>query len=155
MTHQLRTTFDVEQPLEQVFAFFAAAENLERITPAELGFRILTPGPFEIREGTLIDYQLRLFGVPFKWRTEITVWRPPHEFVDVQLRGPYRTWVHTHRFTPTPTGTSIADTVEYELPLSPVGDIALPLVRVQLGRIFRYREAAVRRLLATDGERRP
>jgi ligand-binding SRPBCC domain-containing protein len=148
VTHQLSTCLEIDRPLDDVFAFFAEAENLERITPPELGFTILTAGPIEIRQGTLIDYQIRLFGVPFRWKTEITAWTPPHEFVDVQMRGPYREWVHTHRFEATATGTRIRDDVRYQLPLSPLGDLVHPLVRRQLSRVFAYREAAVGRLLA-------
>ena len=147
MTHILRTAFDVPGAVPDVFAFFAEAENLERITPRELGFRITTPQPIAMGEGTLIDYQLRLFGVPFTWKTEITVWNPPHEFVDVQLKGPYRLWRHSHTFAPTDRGTRITDEVIYELPFSPFGDVAHPLVRLQLSRIFQYREIAVREML--------
>jgi ligand-binding SRPBCC domain-containing protein len=147
VTHRLSATCVVPRSLDDVFAFFSAAENLERITPPELGFKILTPAPIVIRQGTLIDYQIRLFGVPFAWRTEIIVWRSPVEFVDVQLRGPYRRWVHTHHFESTPDGTRITDDVEYVLPLSPLGDLAYPLVKLQLSRVFAYRESAVRRLL--------
>jgi ligand-binding SRPBCC domain-containing protein len=151
--HRLTARFEVPRRRDEVFEFFADPSNLERITPPELGFRIVTPQPFTIREGTLIDYELRLFGVPFGWKTEIQVWRAPHEFVDVQLKGPYRQWVHTHRFESTPTGTAIADSVDYELPLSPLGDLVFPLVRFQLSRIFAYRETAVRRLLAKNVRR--
>lgn len=144
MIHELRSELRVRRPLEQVFDFFARAENLGRITPPELRFRILTPLPIEMREGALIDYRIHLWGLPIDWRTLISRWEPPHVFVDEQIKGPYRSWVHTHRFEPDGSGTVIRDEVLYELPLSPLGDVALPIVRRQLGRIFEHRARITR-----------
>ena len=136
--------------IDEAFAFFANAENLERITPPELAFRILTPTPVIIREGTIIDYRLRLFGVPFHWRTRIVEWQPQQHFIDEQILGPYTSWRHRHTFAECETGTEMTDRVEYCLPLRPLGFVALPLVRRQLDRIFRYRADAIRRLLGGD-----
>ena len=140
---------EVELPLpqEEVFRFFSDAGNLAVITPPELQFQIVTPLPIDMRTGALIDYRLGLFFVRFGWRTEIVEWDPPHRFVDVQLKGPYRKWVHTHEFVPTPTGTRMRDHVEYELPFAAFGTLGLPLVKMQLKRIFDYRAGAIERIL--------
>ena len=145
-THRFYEETRLAHPLERVFPFFSSAANLERITPPELRFRILTPD-VEMREGALIRYSLRLFGVPFKWTTEITRWDPPHEFVDVQIKGPYRQWIHTHRFRREGEGTSMEDTVDYALPFQPLGELAFPLVRSQIRRIFAHRALVIARSL--------
>jgi ligand-binding SRPBCC domain-containing protein len=143
MIHVFRCEQWIEKPLEEVFAFFADASNLERITPPELKFRILTPTPFTIETGTIIDYQLRLAGIPFNWKTEITEWNPPHSFADSQARGPYSLWLHRHTFEFVDGRTKISDEVRYRLPLSPLGDIAYPIVKMQIDRIFAHRRDAV------------
>jgi ligand-binding SRPBCC domain-containing protein len=135
----LKRSVWVRRPIEEVFPFFAAAENLGRITPPELGFRIDSPTPVAMHRGATIDYTIRLYRMPMKWRTGITKWDPPHYFEDTQLAGPYAKWVHTHRFTEYNGGTTIDDRVEYVLPFGTLGHIAWPLVRRQLDRIFDYR----------------
>jgi ligand-binding SRPBCC domain-containing protein len=146
--HLLRYSLTLPLPREQVFAFFANAANLELITPPELNFRILTPQPIAMEAGTLIDYRLRLFGIPFGWRTAITDWSPPDSFVDEQLQGPYRQWIHRHTFREMPDGsTLIADEVRYRLPFALLGEMVYPLVRRQLERIFTYRQQKVTDLL--------
>ncbi len=143
----LEQEMSVPRPINEVFAFFADAGNLERITPPELRFRILTTPPIEMKAGTLIDYRLRLFGMPVAWRTLISDWSPPDRFVDKQIRGPYREWIHTHTFEETPSGTLIRDEVLYRLPLGFLGLPAQPLVRLQLHRIFAYRQRMTLQIL--------
>ena len=146
--HFIRTRLVIPRPRDEVFPFFAQAENLGRLTPPELAFRIRTPLPIAMRPGALIDYTIGLHGIPMRWRTLISEWEPPHHFVDEQLQGPYALWIHRHTFTNHPSGgTLIADEVRYRLPLAPFSDPVLPLVRRQLRRIFAYRQEAVRALL--------
>ncbi len=148
----LETATSLPLPRDEVFGFFANAENLERITPPELAFQILTPTPIIVKAGTIIDYRLRLFGVPFHWRTRIAQWQPFDQFVDEQIRGPYSSWTHLHSFAESDNGTRMTDRVEYRLPFQPAGSLALPLVRRELDRIFRYRASAIRRLLGGAAE---
>lgn len=136
------------RPIEEVFDFFADAANLERITPPELRFRIVSPLPIQMRQGTLIEYRLALFHVPFGWRTEISEWSPPWRFVDRQVAGPYRSWIHMHSFATERRGTRMLDRVDYLLPLGRAGLLAGPLVRRELDRIFDYRAQAIGALLA-------
>ena len=144
--HVLEREMVVRAERAEVFAFFADAYNLERITPPELRFRIVEHEG-DMGTGARIAYRLRLFGVPFGWRTLISRWEPETAFVDEMTSGPYRRWVHLHTFEPAPGGTLVRDRVEYELPFGPLGRLALPLVRRQLRRIFDYRADAIRRLV--------
>lgn len=149
MTYRLQTDLTLELPLERVFDFFSDAGNLEAITPPELRFEILTPRPIAMHADTRIEYRLHLYGVPFRWRTRISVWEPGRRFVDEQESGPFAVWIHEHRFEAVaPNRTRIRDEVRYALPLEPVGRLAHPLVRAKLDHIFAYREARVRALLA-------
>lgn len=124
-------------PLDEVFPFFANPENLERITPAFLGFKILTPRPISMQVGQRIDYKIRLRGLPLRWTSEITAYEPPHRFVDKQLRGPYRVWEHEHRFFTEGSATRVVDRIVYSV----FGGSLVErfLVRPDLERIFEYR----------------
>ena len=130
--------------IDEAFAFFGDALNLQRITPGWLHFRVITPEPIAMAPGTLIEYRLRLHGLPLRWLTRIEAWEPGVRFVDAQLRGPYRLWHHTHEFEPRGERTLMRDRVRYALPLGPLGRIAhAVLVRRDLERIFDFRHAAV------------
>ncbi|HMN97093.1 MAG TPA: SRPBCC family protein [Phycisphaerales bacterium] len=135
--------FEAEQilpaPPEELWGFFADASNLERITPPWLRFRVLTPAPIAMRQGTIIDYRLRWRFLPIRWRTLISAWDPPNRFVDEQVRGPYRLWRHEHRFEPLGGGTRMIDRVEYRAPLAALSH---PLVvRRDVEGIFAHRRA--------------
>lgn len=139
----------VEVPVERAFAFHTDALNLEPMTPPWLHFEVTTPQPLTMRAGTLLDYRLRLHGVPIRWQTRIETWEPPRRFVDVQAKGPYSLWEHTHLFEPDGDGaTVLTDRVRYAIPLGPLGTLAHRLfVRRDLERIFDYRREAAVRLL--------
>ena len=140
----LETKTEISKPLDQVFDFFSRAENLEKLTPKWLNFKILTPLPIEIRQGKIIDYEIRLFGIPFKWKTLITDWQPGIKFTDEQLKGPYKTWIHTHHFEAVGSKTVMRDRVEYR----PKGGILSPIihyffVKKQVKKIFDFRRAMI------------
>jgi ligand-binding SRPBCC domain-containing protein len=129
---------------EEVFPFFADARNLEAITPPLLKFEVVTPGEIPMRVGTLIQYRLRLHGIPASWLTSIQEWDPPHRFVDVQVRGPYALWHHTHDFEDHPDGTLMRDTVRYAIGFGPLGSLAArAFVRRDVATIFDFRREAV------------
>lgn len=147
--HRLQTAMLIPMKIDHVFEFFCDVHNLERITPPELNFHVLPPAPLSICEGTVIHFRLRLLSIPFRWETLISVWDPPHRFVDEQLKGPYKMWVHNHWFSEHGDGTQILDHVAYALPFGLLGESAYPLVHLQLRRIFRYRQETVRTILST------
>ena len=126
------------EPIETVFEFFSDAFNLEKITPDILRFRVITEKPIELREGALIDYRLSLHGIPFGWRTEISEWKPPFKFVDQQLKGPYRWWIHTHTFEQTEKGTVVHDSVDYGVPFGALSHWLI--VERDVRKIFDYRQ---------------
>ncbi|MFN2425344.1 MAG: TIGR01777 family oxidoreductase [Candidatus Binatia bacterium] len=138
-----------EQKPQDVFAFFSDARNLEMITPGFLRFRITKAPEDGLFEGALIEYRLRLRGVPIRWRTRIDVWDPPRTFVDSQQRGPYRSWAHTHEFEALDGGTLVRDVVRYELPFGALGDlVAGKLVEKDVALIFAYRRTRLLELFA-------
>lgn len=144
--HQIASDTFLPRPREEVFAFFSEAGNLGRITPDSLGFEILPPEPQVMGEGTIIDYRIRLRGFPMRWRTLIRDWRPPFEFSDQQLRGPYKLWLHRHVFEEVEGGTLVKDRVRYILPFSPMGELLHPVIRAELRHIFGYRKKVMQDL---------
>jgi len=142
---RLESDLWLPRPLDEIFAFFSDAANLETLTPPSLQFRILTPQPVAMRQGTLIDYRIRIHAIPVAWQSEISVWEPPHRFVDVQRRGPYRRWEHTHGFAAVNGGTRVTDSVDFEVPFAWVAGW---FVRRDVERIFAFRREALLTLFA-------
>jgi ligand-binding SRPBCC domain-containing protein len=145
--YTLRREQFVPKPIDEVFAFFSDAGNLQAITPDYLSFEILTPRPIEMRPGRLLDYRLKWHGVPMRWRTRIVEWNPPHGFVDEQLKGPYKLWHHTHTFATEAGGTRMRDIVNYQLPLGPLGAILhAMMVGKDVEAIFDFRRKEIARI---------
>jgi ligand-binding SRPBCC domain-containing protein len=150
--HILKRELTIELPRSKVFDFFSKAENLEKITPPDLGFNIITPQPIEMGKGTIIEYRISLSGIPMGWKTLISKWDPPNEFIDEELSGPYKQWIHKHTFFETgPNTTLIKDEVRYRLPFEPFGDVAHFFVERQLRHIFDFRETAVNEYFRNGG----
>lgn len=111
--HSWKTETKIKRPIKEVFEFFSNAENLDLLTPPELRFKILTPGPVTMKKNAIIDYKLYLFHIPFYWRTRITVWEPPFRFIDEQVKGPYHIWIHEHSFLENGTSTIMIDNIQF------------------------------------------
>jgi ligand-binding SRPBCC domain-containing protein len=140
-TYILSFQQQVSRPLAEVFDFFSRAENLEALTPPWLYFKILGVNPQPVQRGTLIIYSLRVHGIPLRWTSEIVEWDPPHRFVDLQLRGPYKLWRHEHFFESRDGGTLISDTINLALPLGLVGRLAYKIkVQWDVREIFAFRK---------------
>ena len=132
----------INRPIDEVFDFFSRAENLNLLTPPELHFEILSDLPIIIQKGTLIDYRIKLNGIRFKWRTEITEWEPPYRFADRQVFGPYKIWIHEHVFAANGSKTIMTDKLYFRAP----GRFLEPLVykffvKKNLKKILDYRES--------------
>ena len=155
-SHTLTTWQWLPRPRDEVFRFFSDAGNLQRITPVFLHFEVMTPGRIEMQAGALIDYRLKLRGIPLRWRTEITLWEPPARFVDIQLRGPYAEWVHTHTFEEEDGGTLVRDSVRYRLwgPQLMTRIINRVLVAPDTRRIFEFRHRALEEIFGAQGRAR-
>jgi ligand-binding SRPBCC domain-containing protein len=147
---QFDSSIWLPRPIHEIFEFFSNAQNLEQLTPSSLQFHILTPTPIQIQQGTEIEYRLKIRGIPIRWRSKIAVWDPPHRFVDEQLRGPYRQWIHEHRFTEHAGGTTCEDTVKY----APIGGAIINKLFVsrEVQQIFAYRTQRLQALFSATTE---
>jgi ligand-binding SRPBCC domain-containing protein len=142
--HEFQAEQWLPRPRSEVFPFFADAANLQILTPPWLHFEVLTPLPVEMQPRLLIDYRLRVHGFPLRWQSEITIWEPPHRFIDEQRRGPYRLWHHEHVFEERDGGTLAIDRVRYAVPLDFLSHRLF--VRPDIERIFAFRKAKLSEL---------
>jgi uncharacterized protein (TIGR01777 family) len=142
--HELNMEQWIPQPIDEAFAFFKEAKNLEKITPDEMNFKVLNQSTEKIQEGTIINYGLSVRKIPMRWKSKITNWKPELHFSDVQLKGPYDYWVHRHEFEEKNGGTLIKDHVRYKVPFNLAGDlIANRFIRNDLEKIFTYRQKKI------------
>ncbi|MDQ6780582.1 MAG: TIGR01777 family oxidoreductase, partial [Candidatus Eremiobacteraeota bacterium] len=147
-----RREFDAfaSAPPQRVFDFFSRPENLASLVPSRMRFKLTTPLPIAMRRGAVIEYGLRVRGVPIRWKIVITDFREGHAFTDVQLRGPYELWRHRHEFEPSSGGVQMRDRLEFSLPLAPLSNVALPMVKADVVKIFAYRQTRIAELLSGD-----
>lgn len=150
---RFETQIWLPRPRSEIFAFFSDAANLQQLTPSWVHFKILSPLPIAMHPGTLIDYRIRIHGIPVRWKTEISKWEPPFRFVDTQLRGPYRQWIHEHQFEEVDGGTTMFDRVDYAV----WGGALLNRlwVRKEIEKIFDYRRQVMTELFGTRSEALP
>ena len=150
-TFELTKTQVINSSMDNVFDFFSKPENLKAITPEKLSFKILTPTPITMGKGTVIDYTIRLFKIPVHWRTLITKYDPPHEFIDEQMKGPYNFWHHTHKFKKVDGVVEISDKVIYSIPMGIIGQFLHFLwIKRDLEKIFSYRKKVINDLLVNN-----
>jgi ligand-binding SRPBCC domain-containing protein len=150
-TFSFRSQLWLERPRNEVFPFFSNALNLEEITPPWLRFQVVSKQPIAMHRGAEIEYRLKIHGVPVRWRSQFTVWDPPHRFVDEQVRGPYRIWIHEHRFIEDSGGTLCEDNVQYA---PPGGALVNKLfVARDIQKIFAYRSEQLRKIFGGDPSR--
>jgi ligand-binding SRPBCC domain-containing protein len=147
MNYEYYSEMKIDAPIDEVFDFFSQAANLEKITPPWLKFKILTSEPIKMEVGTLIDYRLSLYGFPVNWKTKITHWDPPHRFIDSQLKGPYKQWIHEHSFSEVEGGCLMKDRVEYQIHGWIVNSLINYLfVRKDIEKFFSFRKIIIEAL---------
>lgn len=148
-TYCLKRTQTLPIERDQLFSFFESPDNLEKITPSSVGFKILTPAPIEMKTGLVLDYTIKILGLPIRWTTLISSFDRPDRFVDVALRGPYAFWHHTHTFESNADGsTTMTDQVRYALGFGIFGSLVHSFfVKGQLKRIFDYRADVIHEII--------
>lgn len=149
--YKLKRSQLIKRDRSEVFDFFKSPENLERITPPDVGFVILTPRPIKMHTGAVLDYTIKLLGIKVRWTTLITEYEEPSGFSDISIKGPYSFWHHRHIFEETTDGTVMHDEVTYSLPFGIIGRLAHGLwVRLQLEKIFDYRAEVINEVFSDN-----
>ncbi len=141
-TYVLERTQTIKATLDQTWDFFSSPENLNKLTPNNMGFDIMTPKPIpKMYEGQILEYKVRpILNVPIYWKTEISEVRPKYFFIDNQIRGPYKLWKHKHTFEEIGDKVKMTDHVTYIIPMGLIGSLAHWLyVKQRLADIFDYR----------------
>jgi len=152
-TYKIKSELAIQKSIDEVFSFFQEPKNLSKITPSNLDFNIITPSPIVMKVGTLIDYTIKVIGIKIHWRTLISSFNPPHDFVDEQLRGPYKYWHHKHEFVSCGEETIIRDNVTYALPFGVFGRLAHKVfVFRQLCKIFDYRARIIKSIFENNDQ---
>ena len=143
MKHQFIREQQLNCDIKRAWEFFSSANNLSVITPKDMNFTVLTNlKNDDIYEGMIIDYHVSpVLNIKMNWQTEITKVNYLKNFVDFQVKGPYKLWNHFHEFIENDEGVLVRDTVDYELPLGFLGEIAHSIfVKKKLDEIFNYRK---------------
>ena len=156
MIYTLHREQIIPAPAERVWAYFATPLNLNEMTPSDMAVEFVHGGNERMYAGQLIAYKVSILsGVRVRWLTQITHVEPGHRFIDEQRVGPYRLWIHEHRFESLPGGVRMTDRVSYALPFGPMGDLIHALyIRRRLEQIFDYRREKVSALFASSLEAR-
>lgn len=132
----------INAPIEKVFSFFQQPENLSKTTPAWLNFKILTPLPLTMKEGAIFEYEIKLFGFRFLWKTLISKYKPLELFVDEQNKGPYKKWVHTHSFVEINGKVIMHDHISYDLFGGPLKYLLNKIfIKRSIKNIFKFRKS--------------
>jgi len=146
-TYKLKHKQKINGSIDKVFSFFKKPENLAKLTPRKLNFKILTPSPIKMKDGQLIDYTITLFGKKVHWRTLISDYCEPNMFIDQQLKGPYLLWHHKHEFNQVQNKVEMIDEVTYAIPFGFLGQIVHYIyIRRELEYIFKYRNKIINNL---------
>ena len=149
--YRLNKSQFIRKPIDEVFSFFSNPENLEKLTPKYLKFKIITPLPIIMDKGQTIEYTIKLRGFSMRWSSIISLYNPPYSFIDEQVMGPYSKWHHTHKFTEIDDGTLIEDDVIYRIPLGWIGKLANYIfVKNDLEKIFQYRKEKIIKIFSIN-----